>query len=477
MATDYEPLARTIVELVGGARNIGSLTHCVTRLRFVLKDNGKVKTDELKATPGVAGLFNVAGQTQVIIGSHVTPVYDAVCKVAGITGAGAIDVDEGDEVPHVHQTPLQRFFAMMTAIFAPYLGVIAALGMFKGLLPLLSVAGVLPTDSSTYVILYSLADGFFYYMPILLAYTASKHFDLPVIEGLAIGAGMMYPSLLQASTAVHDSLFGIPVMMPPSGDYSTTAIPIIVAIAFAGWFEKRYKRFIPDKAKTFVVPLITCSVTFVLAILAVGPAVTALTNVLSAALTWLEHLNGIVYAAVLGGIWQLVLMAGVHFAVFPIVMGNLATIGFDTTLASTFGCNFAAIGAVLATRLRTKDENVQTNCIPSLFPAAAGVIEPALYGVTLRRRTTFVITCIVSGLTGIGMSLTGARAYRFAGFGIFGYSSYVNPATNDPTGLYWAVFWSIAAIVASFVLVFLSYTKKPSFRSKKAKAETEAAAA
>ena len=176
----------------------------------------------------------------------------------------------------------------------------------------------------------------------------------------------------------------------------------------------------------------------------------------------------------LGGIWQLVIIMGLHFAVFPIVMGNLSTLGFDSTLASTFGCNFATIGAVLATRVRSKDESVKFNCIPSVIPAAVGVIEPALYGVTLRRRPTFVITCIVSGITGLGMSLTGARAYRYAGFGVFGYASYANP-NGDPTGLYWAIFWSVVAIVLSFVLTFLSYTKKPSF-GKKAKEEAATAA-
>lgn len=451
----YEELAKTILDCVGGTENISSLTHCVTRLRFVLKDEAKVNEDALKATDGVAGLIKSMRQTQVIIGTHVADVYAAVCKAA--------QINEGADAPkpkRIHQTPLQHFVGIMTEVFAPFFGVIAACGILKGILPLLAAVGVLNSAGSTYTILYSLADGFFYYMPILLAYTASKRFGLPVIEGLVIGAGLMYPSLLANSTAAHDSLLGIPVMMPPSGDYATTAVPIIVAIGFAAWFEKKYAKYISGMVRTFVVPLITCTVTFMLTIWVIGPAATGVTHLLSYVLNYLEDLNKLVYGGVLGFIWQLVLMLGLHYAVLPIVMTNLSTLGFDTTLSSTFGCNFAQIGAILAIRCKTRDKNLKKNCFPSLFPAAVGVIEPALYGVTLRDRRTFIITCLVSSITGIGMTFFGAKAYRFAGFGIFGYAAYANPQTNDSAGVIVAAVWSLIAIVLSFVLVYLTYSEK-----------------
>ena len=170
---------------------------------------------------------------------------------------------------------------------------------------------------------------------------------------------------------------------------------------------------------------------------------------------------GIYYLISQHQIWQLVLMFGLHYAVLPIIMNNFSTIGYDTTLSSTFGCNFAQIGATLAIRLKTKDHELKKRCFPSLFPAAVGIIEPALYGVTLRNRKTFIITCIVSGITGVGMTIFGARAYRFAGFGIFGYAAYVNPKASGSTGILIAVVWSFIAFVLSFVMTYATYTEEP----------------
>lgn len=451
----YDKLAEEIVKEIGGEQNIANLTHCVTRLRFILKDDSLVNEEGMKSIEGVVGMVKSYGQTQVIIGTHVADVYEAVCKAAHLH----IKNEEAPKEVHVRRNPLQHFISIMTDVFAPFYSVIAACGILKGLLPLLSAAGVLSSTSGTYTILYSLADGFFYYMPILLAYTASKKFDLPVPEGLIISAGLLYPNLLSASTAAHNSLFGIPVTMPPGGDYTSTAVPIIVAIGFAAWLEKKYARYIPEMIKAFAVPLITCTVTFMLTIWIIGPATTGVTHVLSFALGKLEDLNKLVYGGILGLIWQLVLMMGLHYAVLPIVMNNFSTIGYDTTLSSTFGCNFAQIGAILAIRLKTKDMELKKRCFPSLFPASVGIIEPALYGVTLRNRTTFIITCIVSGITGVGMTLFGARAYRFGGFGIFGYASYINPDKSGNTGILIAVIWSFIALALSFVMTYATYTE------------------
>lgn len=456
MSSQYDNLAKAIVKNLGGASNIASLTHCVTRLRIVLKDESKIKIDALNATEGVAGTIKGYGQYMIIIGIHVADVYDAVCKVAQIDNEHA-----SVEKSSVKQTPFQLLVSIMTGVFAPFFGVLAACGILKGLLPLLVAIGVLDTAGSTYNILYSLADGFFYYMPILLSYTASKYFDLPVIEGLAIGAGLLYPSLLSSSTVLHNSLFGIPIVMPPGGDYTSTAIPIIAAIAFAAWFEKKYSKHLPTAIRPFFVPLITCSVTFTLTLWVIGPITAGLTKALSFALNYLDNLNALVFSGILGFIWQLVLMTGMHYAVLPIILTNLSTLGFDTTLSSTFGCNFAQIGAILAIRLKTKDTEIKKRCFASVIPAAAGVIEPALYGITLKKKRVFIITCLVSGITGIGMTVSGAKAYRLAGFGIFGYSAYANPQISDYTDLIWAIVWSLIAIVLSFLLVFFTYADEP----------------
>lgn len=448
----YDALAASILQNIGGASNIDTFTHCMTRLRFVVKDESKVHVEVLNATPGVAGTLKSMGQYQVIIGTQVPDVYEAVCKAAHIE----TNSSEKDSSP-VKQSLFHRFVGVMTSVFSPFFGVIASCGVLKGLLPLLSTLGVLDSAGSTYTILYSLADGFFYYMPILLAYTASKRFGLSVPEGLLIGAGLLYPNLLSSSEAVHNSLLGIPVIMPPSGDYTSTAIPIIAAVAFAAWFEKKYAKHIPDAVKPFAVPMITCSATFMLTVWVIGPLTAGATNVLAFVLNRLESLSHILFSGFLGVIWQFVLMTGLHWAILPIIITNLSTIGYDTTLSSTFGCNFAQIGAVLAVYFRTKDADLRKRCLPSVIPAAVGVIEPGLYGVTLRKRAVLIITCIVNGIVGIGMNLSGLVAYRFAGFGVFGYAAYTNPQVADDHSTLFAILWSIFAVVLSFILVFCTY--------------------
>ncbi len=451
MKENYDTLAKLIVEQVGGISNINKLTHCMTRLRFVVKDISLVQFEQLKSIEGVAGVIHSNGQVQVIIGIHVTKVYDEVIKIIEPNHLESV------QPKHFKQTPFQHFTSIMTDIFVPFFGVIAACGILTGILSILVSIHVLDSSGSTYHVLYSIANGFFYYMPILLAYSASKRFSLPVIEGLVIGAGLMHPNLLSSSSVIHDSLFSIGIMMPPSGDYSNSAIPIIVAIAFASWFEKKYAKYIPDIIKQFAVPLITCTVTFILTLFVIGPITNNLTYSLSFILNQLENLNIYVYSGFLGAIWILVLMTGLHFAILPIIMNNFAVLGYDTTLASTFGLNFACVGILLAIRFKSKNKDIQKKCFPSMISAAFGIVEPGLYGVITSSRKTFFITSIVNCIVGIGMAISGVHAYRFAGFGIFGYASYTDSIGTSNRCILWAFIWSIIAIILGFVMTYFVY--------------------
>ncbi len=453
MNDQYEELAKNIIKYVGGIDNIDKLTHCMTRLRFIIKDYSLVQYDALNKLEGVSGALNSNGIVHVVIGLKVKQVYDAINKI--------LEPNQNDkqDKKRIKKTPLQQFISIMTDIYVPYFGVIAACGILSGVLSLLVSFHVLDGNGSTYNVLYCLANGFFYYLPILLAYTASKRFSFPVIEGLIIGAGLLHPNLLSSSTVAHDTLFGIGIMMPPSGDYSSSAIPIMIAIAFASWFEKKYAKYIPDIIKGFAVPLITCTTTFILTLFVIGPVTNNLTYSLSYLLKCLEDLNQVIYGGLLGAIWPLVLITGLHYAVLPIVMNNLAVLGYDTTLSSTFGFNFVCIGTLLAIRVKSKDKELKKKCFPSILSSGFGIVEPALYGVILRKRKTLVTTCLASGVIGIGMTLTGVHAFRFVGFGIFGYAAYTNLMSVDHSCMYWAFIWSLLAIVLGFVITYFSYNE------------------
>lgn len=470
MASKYDGLARIIIQNVGGKSNIVSLTHCMTRLRFKLQDESKANTDVLKETDGIVTVIQSGGQYMVVIGQQVADVYDAVCTVGHITPGGAVD-DDGNaigsaEAPKEKQNLFNAFVSIVTTVFAPCLGVLAATGIIKGFVSLFVAIGVLSNTSGTYNILYSLGDSFFYFMPILLAYTASKKFGLPELEGMTIGAALLYPYLSTASGKDISNLFGIPVVMPASGNYTSSVIPIVCAIAFAAWFEKKYKKFIPDSCKLFFVPLITCGVTFILTLWIIGPITSLLGDGLGIALNAIANFNSILLGAVVGALWQVLVMFGLHWAAIPLVLNDLATKGYSNALTGMFGCTFAQCGAVLAIYLKTKNSKTKSLCIPALISGIAGVTEPAIYGLTLPKKKPFIITCIVGAITGAALLAFNVASYTSAGTGIFGYTAYINTITNDISGMIAAIVISLIAVVLAFVLVYVTYSDEPAKAKK-----------
>ena len=467
MASKYDGLARIIIQNVGGKSNIISLTHCVTRLRFKLKDESKAQTDVLKDTDGIVTVIQSGGQYMVVIGNHVPQVYDAVCAVGHITPGGAVNEDGtaaegGGDAPQEKMNPFNAFISIITSVFTPALGCLAACGMIKGLLALFVAVGVLDGAGPTYNILYSLGDCFFYFMPILLAYTASKKFGLPEFEGIIIGAAMLYPYMLGSSTYVHDSLFMLPVTMPSSGDYTSSVIPIICAVAFAAWFEKLYSKYIPDTIKLFALPLITCTVTFCLTLWVIGPIAAGAGDLLGVFFNWLANVNGILLGAVVGGLWQILVMFGLHWAIVPMMLNNLATQGFDTAMVGMFGTTFAQVGAVAAIWIKTKNKKTKSLCAPAFISAIAGVTEPAIYGITLPKKIPFYITCVVAAVIGGLLMAFGVTSYTSAGMGIFGYTAYINTFTNDISGMITSIVLSLVSVAAAFVLTFVTYHDEPS---------------
>lgn len=421
--------------------------------------------DVLKETDGIVTVMQSGGQYQIVIGNHVTDVYEAVCEVGHLTGAGSVDEggnpvqQEGTDAAPKKFDPFDAFVGIITGVFTPALGVLCACGILKGLLSLFVALGVLDGAGSTYNILYSLGDAFFYFMPILLAYSAAKKFGLPEFEGMIIGAGLLYPYMVSSSTMEHGSLFMIPVTMPSSGDYSSSIIPIICAVAFAAWFEKLYKKFIPETIKMFTVPLITCTVTYALTLWIIGPIASAAADLLALFFSWLAGISGIVYGFVIGGLWQILVMFGLHWALVPMMLNNLQSVGQDTILSAMLGTTFAQTGAVLAIWVKTKNAKTRALCPPAFISAIAGVTEPAIYGLTLPKKKPFVVTCVVPAITGAAMVATNTIAYSMGGLGVFAYTQFINLNTNEVGGMVVAIVISLVAVVLGFLGTFFTYSE------------------
>lgn len=473
MASKYDGLARIIIQNVGGKENVISLAHCATRLRFDLKDEAKANTDILKETEGIVTVIQSGGQYMVVIGNHVPDVYDAVVARGHLEAKSDSGDDETVPAEKKKQKPLDAFISIVTGVFSPVLGVLSACGILKGVLALFVAIGVLNSTGSTYTFLYSLSDSLFFYFPIILGYTAAKRFGISEFEGLIIGATMVYPNLLASSALDLSGIFGIPVIMPASGDYSSSVIPVICAIAFAGWFEKRYKKWIPDTVKMFALPLITCLVTICATFWVIGPVASTASDLLGAGFTAIYQFSPVLMGTVIGGLWQILVMFGLHWAITPMMINNVATMGFDTVMVGMFCASFAQLGAVIAIYLKTKNKRLKALCVPAIVSGVAGVTEPAIYGITLPKKKPFAITCFVGAVTGGILTAVGAKYFIVPGMGIFGYTAFVNEATKDFSGMIWAVVMSFVALVAGIVLVYLTY--KDDDTKKKEESLTESA--
>ena len=456
---NYEFAAKSIIFQIGGRKNIKSLTHCITRLRFVVNDKEKVNLQGLEDIDGVITVIDSGGQIQVVIGSEVDDVYDAVVKKAKLDD-DSISSDTGHEVK---KKPLDAFIDLISGIFQPVIRILAGAGIIKGTFVILLYAGVLTSSAGVYIILNSAADTILYYLPVIIGVSAAKKFKINPYLGLVIGAALVHPSILGLSSGeplyqvftgtifqsdVYTTFLGIPVIMM---NYSSSVMPAIFAIYFASKVDKSARKFLNVNVREVFAPVITLCVTVPVTLILIGPAATYLSSILSTALnaayTTFPPLAGLV----LGGTWQILVMFGLHWGIIPLFINEIVTTG-STGIASisSVGTTVTA-GVVFAIYLKTKNKGLKSLSFAGFVSAMCGVTEPALYGITLPRKKPFYITLIVSAIAGLISASFGARIYVPGGMGVFKIPTAINPATGPAMDFYGYVI----AVVVGFVLAFI----------------------
>lgn len=458
----YENLAKEILENVGGKENINSLTHCVTRLRFRLKDESKANDEALKNNPGVVTVMKSAGQYQVVIGNHVPLVYADVCELAGISN-GTQQVEE--EAP---QGLFNKLIDIISGCFQPILGPLCAAGIIKGLNALLVfILGSSFNNSGTYMILNAIGDSIFNFLPIILGYTAAKKFNVNIIVGMIIGATLCYPTiqtdtLSAAGKAIgtlpfigsyYTKFIGIPFV---SGNYTSTVVPVICIVALAAQIQKIAKKFVPEMLQNFFVPFFVLIISLPIGLLVIGPVVSLLTTVLSNMFAGLYAFSPIVTAFVIGALWQCLVIFGLHWALIPMAMVNIGNLGYDTILPGMLGTTFAATGVLAAMYLKLKDENKKALAIPGVISAFCGVTEPAIYGFLLPEKTPFVFSCIGGAVGGAIMGTVAVKQYVIGGLGIFSVVNFISPKGNA-TGMIVSLIAGAVSLVVGFVLTMIFY--------------------
>ena len=461
MAKNYDALAKTIIKDVGGKDNVISVVHCTTRLRFKLKDEKKANDDALKDTDGVVTVVKAGGQYQVVIGNEVADVYEAVLKEGGFSGGGQVADDDLDDS---NMSLMDKAIDLISGIFTPILGPMAAAGMIKGLTAMCASFGWLAKTSGTYEVLYAIGDGFFYFLPLILAITSAKKFKVDRFTAITIGAAMCYPAMVAMNSSkkvlfdlfngtflhsqVHATFLGIPII---SMNYTSTVIPIILAVWFASVVERWCKKWIPTVVKTFLVPFVTLLIVVPLTFLIIGPLATWIGNALAAITSAVYNFSPVLAGILLGGFWQVFVIFGVHWGFVAVMMSNIAALGYDPILGLSLGASFAQIGVVLAILLQTKDQKLKGIALPAFLSGIFGVTEPAIYGVTLPRKKPFVLSCIAAGIGGGLIGFFGTKMYMMGGMGVF-----VIPAAIGPkTGVDMSVYGLMIAMAVSFVLGFI----------------------
>ncbi len=466
MANKYDGLARIIIQNVGGRDNIDSLTHCVTRLRFKLKDEGKAQTDILKETDGIVTVVQSGGQYMVVIGNHVGQVYDAVCERAHITGAAPASGSDG---PKEKVNPFNAFVSVVTGVFTPFLGCLAAMGIVKGFLALLSSLGLLDSSGSTYAILNALGDSIFYYFPVILGYTAAKRFGINEFVGLLLGATMVYPSMTAAGVAAFErfTFLGVPVVMPSAGDYTSTVIPVIIAVWFASLIYKFLEERTPASVASFMNPLVTLLIAVPATFLVIGPVASGIASAINALCVALYNLSPVALGAFVGFFWQILVMFGLHWAIVPIAINNVAMNGYDIVLPAMMATTFSQTGAVLAIMMKTKNQKLKSLCVPAAISGFCGVTEPAIYGITLPKKKPFFITCGVSAIGGVIISAMGAKLYSVGAMGCFAWTTFVGDEGIMP--MVKVIIVTMAALVATFFIVAAVYKDEEAPKKSAAK--------
>lgn len=455
----YETLAKEIVKHVGGKENVSSLVHCITRLRFKLKDESKANDEVLKNMDGVVTVMKSGGQYQVVIGNHVPDVYAEVMPLLGLAEGEA---DQEENAPS--GSLFNKAIDTISGIFQPILGIMAACGMVKGLNALFVALGLYSDACGGYLILNAIGDGLFNFLPLFLGYTAAKKFNLKPMLGLVIGAIMCYPTIQNSALSaggnalytlfsgtmfeskVYTDFFGIPLI---GMDYTGTVIPVIFVVYFASKCEKFFKKFVPDLVKFFFVPMLTLLVAIPAGLLLIGPLATFGSTLIAEAVMTVRNFSPMLAGAIVGLTWQILVIFGLHWGFIPVYINNIMTNGFDNVMMPFFACTFATSAVVLAIFFKTKNKQIKEMALPNFISGIFGVTEPAIFGILLPLKKPFIISCIVGGIGGGFYGAFNFRKFMMGGMGIFEF-----PAMIEPDGSMGNLIVAVGGVIISMVLGF-----------------------
>lgn len=440
----YQETIDGVLKNLGGESNIDSLTHCMTRLRFTVKDDTKINMDEIKKVKEVVGCVNKGGQLQVVIGTHVSEVYAELIK--------GTKFDTADTAKKEKKNPITALFDTMASIVMPMIGPLAGAGMIKAILSMLVQFQIIDNTTQTYQLFYMVSDCVFYYMPFFLAFSAGKKFKCNPYLSLIFAAMLVHPTFIGLKTAGEAvNLLGMPVTL---ATYTSSVVPIIMIVYFQSIIEGFVAKFTPKAIKTFFVPMIVILITVPVGLVVLGPLGAIVGNYIATFFTMLNSNVGWLVPMLVGGLCPLLVMTGMHYAIGSAQTIQRATVGYATILAPGMICsNMAQCAATFGVALKTKNSELKTLASTVGVTALCGITEPTLYGIGLKYKRPLYSAMAAGAIGGLYAGIMSVKQWAYGTSTVFALPVYIG---DDNSFLHICIAVAIAMILA-FVFAFISH--------------------
>lgn len=446
---DYSIVAKKILEKIGGESNVNSVMHCMTRLRFALKDESIVNDEEVKKIKGVMGIMKKGGQYQIIIGNEVSKCYKEILKLGNVSDSSNKTEGSGEK-----QGIVTRVLDVISGSMSATMPAIIGAGMIKVLVVLLTTLGVLSKDSQTCAILSALGDATFYFLPMILVMSTSKKFNINPYTFAAVIGVMVYPDFVKLlGTGDAVSFLGIPVT-PASYGYSV--IPVILMAWVMKYIEEIVEKITPAVTKNFLKPMLILLIAMPIAIIVIGPIGFLVGKGLSTAMYTIQDKANWIALPLMAAFMPLIVMTGMHWAFIPMALAALANPGgYETLLlVAMLPSNLAQGASSLAVSLKSKNKDLkQVASASSISAFLAGVTEPAMYGVTIKYKKPLIASMIASGIAGLYAGIVALKVYVFATPSLIAIVQFIDP--NGSSNFTNALITAAIAIVGSFVLTWI----------------------
>jgi beta-glucoside PTS system EIICBA component len=449
MKKNFNELANEVLSAIGGKDNIQFLTHCVTRLRINPKDKSIVDTERIEKIKGVIGIQWQAEQLQIIIGQDVGRAYDAVCSIGGFQKEDALQENLDKKKKKFNlKNILSVFMETVSTIFAPFIPAIVGCGLMQGLLYSFSVFGWIDPNSMVYTFLYSCANTAFYFLPILVAFSSGKRFGCNPYVAAVLGAILIHPTFVGLA-GKSMSLFGVPITF---ANYTSSVVPAMLTVYFMSWVEKGLKRIVPSMIDIIVVPFLSLIISAIVGFAFLAPLGSFLGSFIAGGIMRLYSSFGPLGGALYGISYPFILSTGMQVAFIPIILQNLATLGYDVLYPLNAASNAAMAAVAIYIFFKSKNEKIKSLGSSTGVTALIGVTEPVLFGLVLRYKK---VLWAVMGGGALGGIVMGIFQVRYANFGFVPFGTII--LALGPTFIYYLLGVGVAMVSAIAILHFLKW--------------------